>query len=57
MITPSWGAKAEYRYFDFSNLNQSLYPNLVSGFDSNLTANAVTVGFNYYFGNAYRPLK
>ena len=57
MITPSWGAKAEYRYFDFSNLNQSLYPNLVSGFDRNLTANAVTVGFNYYFGNAYRPLK
>jgi outer membrane immunogenic protein len=57
MITPSWGVKAEYRYFDFGDLNQNLYPNLTSGFDRHLTADAVTVGVNYYFGKAYQPLK
>jgi len=57
MINPNWGVKAEYRYFDFGNLTQFPYTSLGNGIDRNLTASAVTVGFNYYFGKAYQPLK
>jgi len=57
MINPNWGVKAEYRYFDFGNLTQDLYSTLASPFERNLTASAVTVGVNYYFGKAYQPLK
>lgn len=57
MINPNWGVKAEYRYFDFGNMTQDLYPFFANGFERNLTANAVTAGFNYYFGKPYQPLK
>jgi len=53
----SWGAKVEYRHFDFGNFNQDLTPLFDSRFDRNLTADAVTVGVNYYFGGVYTPLK
>lgn len=55
-FAPNWSAKVEYRYFDFSNFNQSLYP-AVDRFDRNLTANAVTFGVNYFLTPTYTPLK
>lgn len=54
-INPSWGVKGEYRYFDFGNVTADLVPGY--GFTHQLTANAVTVGVNYYVGNVYSPLK
>jgi opacity protein-like surface antigen len=55
---PSWGAKVEYRHFDFGNFNETLItPRLDSRFDRSLTADAVTVGINYYVGSVYTPLK
>ena len=59
-FAPCWSAKVEYRHFDFGNFNETLYPATVvanSRFDRNLTADAVTVGINYFVGNVYTPLK
>ena len=55
-FAPSWGAKVEYQHFDFGNFNQDLTPLFDSRFDRNLTADAVTVGVNYYFGGVYTPM-
>ena len=55
-FAPSWGAKVEYKHFDFGNFNQDLTPLRDSRFDRNLTADAVTVGVNYYFGGVYTPM-
>ena len=55
-FAPSWGAKVEYQHFDFGNFNQDLTPLRDSRFDRNLTADAVTVGVNYYFGGVYTPM-
>jgi len=57
-FSPSWSAKVEYRHFDFGNFNDTLIaPRLDFRFDRNLTADAVTVGVNYFVGNVYTPLK
>ncbi len=57
-LLSTWSAKVEYRYFDFGSVTGSLYPLVPdSRFERNLTANAVTVGVNYYLNNIYAPLK
>ncbi len=56
-FAPNWSAKVEYQYFDFGNFNQNLYGTGFTGFDRNLTANAVKVGINYFVGSVYTPLK
>ncbi len=55
-ISPSWGVKGEYRYFDFGNTSVDL-TGLGDTFQHQLTVNTVTVGVNYYVGNVYSPLK
>ena len=58
-INPTWGVKGEYRYFDFGTVTGNILPADVgtARFDRQLTANAVTVGVNYYVGSIYSPLK
>jgi outer membrane immunogenic protein len=55
-FTPNWGVKGEYRYFDFSDQKLDLY-NDGTVFKQDLKVNTVTLGVNYYVGNAYSPLK
>jgi outer membrane immunogenic protein len=56
-FAPNWSAKVEYQHFDFGNADVTLTPLFPSGFDRNLSADAVTVGVNYFVGNVYTPLK
>ena len=57
-FAPNWSAKVEYQHFDFgSNHDEILTPLFPSGFDRNLSADAVTVGVNYFVGSVYTPLK
>ena len=68
-LSPSWSIKGEYRLFDFGSVTETLYPAgsricdalSASGycrFEHAFTANAVTVGFNYFWGgSSYSPLK
>jgi outer membrane immunogenic protein len=56
-FAPNWSAKVEYRHFGFGNADATLTPLFPSGFDRNLSADAVTFGVNYFVGSVYTPLK
>ena len=61
-VSPSWSLKGEYRYFDFGSKTDNWVDGIVGynwAFKHQLTADAVTVGVNYFLGGCcgYTPLK
>jgi outer membrane immunogenic protein len=60
-IAPDWSAKIEYQHFDFGDL---VFENFPAGkpdhdrrFTFSPTADAITLGANYYINRGYEPLK
>ncbi len=58
-VSPVWSIKAEYLYFDFTNLNDNCCGDGLNTFNNNhnLTANTVKIGFNYFWNAPAAPLK
>ncbi len=54
-LAPAWSLKGEYRHFDFGSVDTTASGG--SKVTEALTAEAVTVGLNYHFGQGYSPLK
>jgi outer membrane immunogenic protein len=64
LLSPNWSAKVEYQHFDFGNSSYQTNNYVVSGSFAHseqvkygLTADAVSAGINYHFGQGYGPLK
>lgn len=56
LMSPSWSLKAEYLYFDFGKVDQTIY-GYTYGINHQLEINTFKAGLNYHFGNVYAPLK
>jgi outer membrane immunogenic protein len=56
-FTSKWTFKAEYQYFDFGSETSRMSSDLADHFKQELTAHSVKVGFNYFVGPSFEPLK
>ena len=58
-VSPVWSIKAEYLYFDFTDIKNDCCGDGLNTFNNNhnLTANTVKIGFNYFWNPPPAPLK